>query len=245
MWCFKDDKTKPVITSFDQIDSLENIQLPKTAVVLYMRELEFIQDKYNVELITNDFPRFLNACPIYKIKGQNEICFLDGGRGAPMAADTIETLHAFGVKSIISVGQIGCFSPNLQIGDIVIPNKAYVEEGTSLHYYENIEYSTPSSNLFHQITKQLPHQCFPIVSCDAIYRQTFYKEQLWREKGCVGVDMETSALMSVGKYLNMDVVSVLMVSDIHPMNEHQQWHWHMTKELRKKLLYQVIDFALS
>lgn len=152
-----------------------------------------------------------------------------------MAADKIETLHAFGVKSIISVGQIGCFSSNLYIGDIVIPNKAYVEKGTSLHYYENIEYSMPSPTLFHQITKQISHHCFPIVSCDALYRQTFYKEQLWREKGCVGVDMETSALMSVGKYLNMDVVSVLMVSDMHPVGEHQQWHWHMSKELRNKL----------
>ena len=31
---------------------------------------------------------------------------------------------------------------------------------------------------------------YPIVSSDAVYRQTFGKEQLWREKGAVGVDKD-------------------------------------------------------
>ncbi len=66
------------------------------------------------------------------------------------------------------------------------------------------------------------------------------------KKGCVGVDMETSALMSIGKYLDLQVVSILMVSDKHPISkENETWEWKMTKDLRKQLLYQVIEFALS
>lgn len=52
------------------------------------------------------FPRFLNKCPIYEIKDLN-ICFLDGGRGAPQAVDTIEILKALGVKTVISVDCVG------------------------------------------------------------------------------------------------------------------------------------------
>lgn len=80
---------------------------------------------------------------------------------------------------------------------------------------------------------------------DAVYRQTFYKEALWRQKGCVGVDMETSALYSVGKYLGLHVASVSMVSDRHPISENDgTWEWGMTKELRRQMLRQVLDFAL-
>ncbi|WP_195599275.1 nucleoside phosphorylase [Longibaculum muris] len=250
MWFYKNDKTSPVLTSTEQAKSEHGEKiyvLPQTAILLYMSGLDYIKEKYDVQLITDRFPRFLNACPIYKIKGQNDICFLDGGRGAPMAADTIEVLKVMGVKNIISVGLIGGFVENINIGDIVIPNKAYVEEGTSLHYYETIEYSTPNLKLFNKIIEYIPkHIVAPIISTDAIYRQTFYKEALWRKKGCVGVDMETSALMSIGKYLDLQVVSILMVSDKHPISkENKTWEWKMTKDLRKQLLYQVIEFALS
>ena len=33
-----------------------------------------------------------------------------------------------------------------------------------------------------------------VVSSDAVYRQTFYKERLWRERGAACVEMETSAV---------------------------------------------------
>lgn len=251
VWFYKDDKTKPVFSSKMQVQSehrrTEIIELPKTAILLYMSGIDFIVEKYNAELISSNFPRFLNKTPIYKIKGANNICLLDGGRGAPMAADTIETLHSFGVENVISMGLIGGFVEGINIGDIVMANKAYVEEGTSLHYYETIEYSTPDAKLFEQLTSRLKnYKVAPIISCDAIYRQTFYKEKLWREKGCVGVDMETSALFSVGNYLDLHIVSVLMVSDVHPIYEGQDnWKWKMTDELRKQFLYQIIDIVLS
>ena len=38
---------------------------------------------------------------------------------------------------------------------------------------------------------------------------------MWREKGAVGIDMETSALFSIADYLNLNIVSVLIVSVIH------------------------------
>ncbi|MBR3874010.1 MAG: hypothetical protein IKJ26_07540 [Clostridia bacterium] len=50
----------------------------------------------------------------------------------------------------------------------------------------------------------------------AVYRQTFSKEQLWREKGAVCVDMETSAVFSVAKYLGVKAIALLMVSDLAP-----------------------------
>lgn len=252
MWFHEEDKTNPIITARKNIDSahgnkeLENL-LPKTAVLLYMSGLDYIKEKYEIEKISDRFPRFLNKCPIYRIKNCKEICFLDGGRGAPQAADTIETLKALGVTNIISVGMIGAFADQIEIGDIVIPPLAFCEEGISHHYYKKIESARPNGELFHKAINFIENtRQLPIVSTDAIYRQTFYKEALWREKGAIGVDMETSALFSVGSYLDLNVVAMLMVSDIHPLNEgSHNWNWNITKEQRKEVIYKVIDFALS
>ena len=251
MWFYKDDNTRPVISASEQVVSphgrKENFTLPKTAVLLYMSGLDFIKERYETELITERFPRFLNACPIYRIRDHQDICFLDGGRGAPQAADTVETLNALGVKNIISVGMIGGFSSLIQTGDMIIPPFAYSEEGTSLHYFENEASYKPDEALL-QAASVFSSNCkqYPIVTTDAVYRQTFHKEALWREKGAVGVDMETSAVFSVGGYLGLKTVAMLLVSDVHPQHEgEQKWSWKVTKEMRKEVIYQAIDFALS
>ncbi len=251
MWFSEEDHTNPVITAEEQVASAHKkhniFTLPKTAVLLYMGGLAYIQEKYEVEIISERFPRFLNACPVYKIKENEKICFLDGGRGAPQAVDTIEILKALGVQNIISVGMIGGYSNRIQVGDIVIPPFAYSEEGTSLHYYSDKDRFTPNQELFDKAICFIEnHKQFPIVSTDAVYRQTFQKESLWRDKGAVGVDMETSALFSVGSYLGLKAVAILMVSDIHPLHENdEKWCWKMTAEMRREVIYQAIDFALS
>lgn len=172
---------------------------------------------------------------------------MHGGYGAPQAVDTIETLAALDVKNIITIGMFGTFSSNVNSGDILIPNKAFSEEGTSLHYYENAEFFEPDAMLLEKATKFINNSYnFPIVSTDAVYRQTFFKEELWRSKGAIGVDMETSAIYSVSKYLGLNSISILIASDKHPLNENEKsWKWTMTEKQRKDLFKKCIDFALT
>ena len=49
--------------------------MPETAVLLYMSGLDYIREQYKIELITKRFPRFLNACPVWRIQGEKDICF--------------------------------------------------------------------------------------------------------------------------------------------------------------------------
>lgn len=249
MWKFKEDVTLPVITAQKHISSGHKNAcplLPETAILFFMNSgVEYTKKHLKCRKITDKFPAFLNSRPIYKIKNQ-DICFLNGGWGAPMAADTVETLCALGVKNIITVGMFGAFGKNVNSGDIVVPDKAFSEEGTSLHYYENTDCFYPDKDLH---TKALRHmknaKVFPIVSTDAVYRQTFYKEQLWRDKGAVGVDMETSAIFSVGAYLSVNTVSILIASDKHPLSEHDDvWKWTMTKEQRFGFFEDCLNVAL-
>lgn len=250
MWKLEDDNTPAVITAEKHIESSRKgggISLPETALLFYMHSgVEYTLSHYDADIITERFPSFLNSRPVYRMNNSN-LCFLHGGWGAPMAVDTLETLVALGVKNIVSVGMFGAFSEKINSGDIVVPDKAFIEEGTSLHYFDKTEYSQPGYELhkkaLHNIENSVSHS---IVSTDAVYRQTFCKEDLWRSKGAVGVDMETSALFSVGKYLGVNVVSVLIASDKHPKSENEpDWKWTMTSEMRYGFFDKCINFALE
>ena len=252
MWKFDDDKTAAVITAREHVacghnrqDSCPALVLPETAILFYMHSgPQYLQEHYPCTLLTEKLPRFLQGGPAWKL--DKKICFLDGGRGAPQAVDTIETLAVLGVKRVVTVGMCGGFSEQVAVGDILVPDKAFVEEGTSLHYYEQIDFARPDEQLFEQLQNIPEAKVLPIVTTDAVYRQTFYKEQLWREKGAVAVDMETSALWSVGKFLGLQVASVLMISDRHPLREGEPaWEWKMTMEMRRRLFEQVMEIVFS
>lgn len=247
MWHLPSDHSKAVITAVEQIHSAHReccLRLPKTAIVFFMSKgTEYLLEHYDAIEMAEPFPRFLNRCPIWEIKGV-QLCFLDGGRGAPQAVDTIETLAALGVRNIIAVGMFGAFDEKIHVGEIITPSKAFVEEGTSLHYYESIDASFPNNNLLDIASSLLSINTYPIVSTDAVYRQTFRKEQLWRENGAAGVDMETSAVFSVSRYLGLKTAALLMASDIHPINpDAPKWEWHMTAEMRYHLAEQGIALA--
>lgn len=247
MWCLPDDKSKSVIAAAEQIHSAHrecHLHLPQTAIVFFMSKgTEYLAECYDAVEMAEPFPRFLNRCPIWEIK-EFQVCFLDGGRGAPQAADTVETLAALGVRNIIAVGMFGAFSQSVQLGETITPEKAFVEEGTSLHYYESIEESYPDHSLLDMTVSLFGMKTYPIVSTDAVYRQTFRKEQLWRDNGAVGVDMETSAVFSVSRYLGLKAAALLMVSDIHPAEpDDPKWEWSMTKEMRHQLADKAITLA--
>lgn len=247
MFRLPNDNSKAVITADEQIHSAHrecSLCLPKTAIVFFMSKgTDYLIEHYNASEMDEPFPRFLDRCPIWEIKNL-QVCFLDGGRGAPQAADTIETLAALGVKNIIAIGMFGAFDERLHIGEIITPQKAFVEEGTSLHYYESIDASFPNNNLFDTATSLLNINTYPIVSTDAVYRQTFCKEQLWRKNSAVGVDMETSAVFSVSHHLGLRAVALLMASDIHPIRpDAPKWEWHMTMEMRAHLSEKGIALA--
>lgn len=247
MWRLPDDNSKAVISASEQIHCAHrecHLRLPETAIVFFMsRGTDYLAGHYPAEELSEPFPRFLNRCPIWEIREEN-LCFLDGGRGAPQAADTVETLAALGVKTIIAVGMCGAFDERIHLGEIIAPQKAFVEEGTSLHYYESIDASFPDNNLFDIATSLLNINTYSVVSTDAVYRQTFCKEQLWRKNGAVGVDMETSAVFSVSHHLGLRAVALLMASDIHPIRpDAPKWEWHMTKEMKDHLAEKGITFA--
>ncbi|MGW8193062.1 MAG: nucleoside phosphorylase [Desulforhopalus sp.] len=138
--------------------------------------------------------------------------------GSPMAAMTMEKLIALGAKRIILFGWCGALSPELKVGDILVPDRAESGEGTS-RYYSPQEPLRPGEYLCEQLRTSLDSEGMSVHrgcvwSTDAVYRENrFQLYGLREERGVVAVDMEFSALCSVARFRKIQFGAVLTVSD--------------------------------
>ena len=250
-WCSEDDHTAPIITAEKQAvkEGEQNERLPETALVFFMgKSMKHLLSIAPDDWTARDFPRFLGRGEPLYVHKSGRICMLHGGYGAPQATDTVETLASMGVKKMICAGMCGGYGENVNFGDIILPCKAFVEEGASRHYYEVIEYAESAENLLDRAEKFFPEgRKLPIVTTDAVYRQTFRKEAEWREKGAVGVDMETSAVFSVGRLKGIQTAMVMIVSDVHPKSPEDtiEWKWHMPAERRAEFGERCLALAME
>ena len=249
-WFDPEDRSSPVISAEKQMRGGHRgytVQLPETAVVFFMGYGMEVAAEYPSHILTEKFPRFLRPSPIGQFDTGNHACFINGGSAAPMAADTLECLAASGVKRVAVMGICGAIAPEVNVGDVLLPPRVLVEEGTSLHYAQDAQWVCPDATLRERARAAFPEAKDKLlVSTDAVYRQTYRTEARWRGMGCGGVDMETSAMLCVGRALGVEVVALLVASDKHPEQEGDApWGWHITREMREKFLRRGIDFALT
>ena len=146
--------------------------------------------------------------------------------GAPYSTMILETLIAWGANIFLFFGWCGSISPNVRVGDIIVPESSIIDEGTSRHYKnhgltgskETDVISTPSERIMGQLKIAL-NQCGhryhagKIWSTDAIFRETRDKVEYYQRKNILAVEMEVSALYNVGRFRNVEVGGVLVVSD--------------------------------
>ena len=146
MWRLPDDHSDAIITAVEHTRSAHEercLHLPETAIVFFMsRCTDYLAEQYKAKEFPELLPRFLNSCPVWEIPEMN-LCFLDGGRGAPQAADTVEILAALGVKTIISVGMCGGYHQKVNVGDIIVPPKAFVEAAMTMFWHARPQSKLP------------------------------------------------------------------------------------------------------
>jgi len=146
-------------------------------------------------------------------------CIVGPLLGAPYAAIILETLIAGGVTKIVFWGWCGAVSSEVKIGDIIVPNGSFIDEGTSRHYGADFaSVAAPSSEMTKKIKETLTHHRLgfhegAVWTTDAIFRETRAKVEKFQSQGVLAVEMETSALCSVGRYRGVKVGALLVVSD--------------------------------
>jgi uridine phosphorylase len=146
------------------------------------------------------------------------VCLLGPMVGAPYAAMTAETLIAWGAHMILFFGWCGAISEPVGIGECVLPTSARIDEGTSRIYLPGTDESAPSASLVQKLADACASEAIrihqgPVWTTDAVYRETRDKVSNYQRQGVLAVDMEASALFTIGAFRAVDVAALLVVSD--------------------------------
>ena len=130
----------------------------------------------------------------------------------------LEKIIALGAERIWILGWCGSITPDLRVGDLVIPTMALSDEGTSRHYPVGRRRSRTDNELNRMLMNALaregqPYQRGTLWTTDAPYRETPRKVLGFRRRGAIAVDMEMSALIRVALYRGVRLAGILAVSD--------------------------------
>ena len=192
---------------------------PFAVMVTSAEELAFIKNHMKIEWEKKDLKNVMMSRIHIDSSSSPRFSLAGPVVGAPYAAMIIETLICWGAKEIVYFGWCGSISPDTKIGDIIIADGAIIDEGTSPGYGGKM-----LGNVFsHPDLKDKIEKAFIeektnfhnglIWTTDAIYRETPAKMEYFRKRNAIGVEMEASALFTIGKFRNVKTAAILVVSD--------------------------------
>lgn len=171
-----------------------------------------------VEIITS--LRTANGTnPVYKITyGGREIAFYLSLVGAPACVCGLEEVIALGARKFVFFGCCGVLDDEKVKNNLIVPTAGIRDEGTSYHYMEPGDEIEPAPGTTALLEKCLERCGYSYVTgkiwtTDAIYRETAGAVDEYRKMGCVGVDMEFSALLAASAYRKVDFVQFFYGAD--------------------------------
>ena len=163
--------------------------------------------------------RRIMTSSLYKAKHRNQNISIVGPMlGAPHAVMILEKLIVLGAKKILFLGWCGSVQESVQIGDLLVPDRAMIGEGTSGYYASGNVGPKPSNGIVKAIEDSLEACSIPfhkglVWSTDAPYRETRQKVLLLQQEEVLGVDMEVSALFTAARFRQVEIGALLVVSD--------------------------------
>jgi len=171
------------------------------------------------------------------------------GFGAPTAVMTLEELVAFRIKKFVNLGTAGGLQQNMNVGDIVLCDRAIRDEGTSHHYLPVEKYAFACPELTENLCTAFERKGIQFSkgtswTTDAPYRETISELRQYRSDGVATVEMEVSALFAAGAYRGVGVSAIFVISDI--LSE-EDWHqgYHSAEKLEglKKIFEVVLEMT--
>jgi uridine phosphorylase len=190
---------------------------PDALLVMIPSELSYLAKVCHARKRSTPGPGFFD---LYQTPpgGKTSLTIAGPFLGAPQAVIGLEKIIALGAERIWILGWCGSITPDLRVGDLVIPTTALSEEGTSRHYPVGRRRSKTDKELNQMLMNTLtreghPYQMGTLWTTDAPYRETPRKVIGFRQRGAIAVEMEMSALMRVALYRGVRLAGILTVSD--------------------------------
>ncbi|MHA1607505.1 MAG: nucleoside phosphorylase [Candidatus Freyarchaeota archaeon] len=165
------------------------------------------------------------------------------GIGCPATAVVVEALQMARVRAIVRSDFAGALRRNIRLGDLLVADKAYTGDGTTKHYVKEgfVEGDRSITQLLSKCASErnIRFHVGHVWTTDALFRET--KELLEEAIGleCIGIDMETSALFTVGGIHGIKCGSIMSVSD-NPIAGKRLFN-----SITKKEVFEGLDLAVS
>ena len=196
-----------------------NIKLPKVALGVFSRHLFYdVVQKFPCREV--GMLKCANAeREVFILNYKDtEITFFMAGVSGPWISADIEELHAQGVEKFIIFGNCGVLDSKIEDCSIIIPTKAFRDEGTSYHYQEEsdmIDIDLKYEEKFLEILDKykFEHTKGYTWTTDAFFRETPEKIEYFKKNGAVCVEMEGSVIAAVCKRLGLDYFTFYYAGD--------------------------------
>jgi len=173
---------------------------------------------------------------VFEISYQNRrISFIRSGMGAPQTGDTILALGGTPCSHLVFIGSVGGLIDTLTIGDLVLVTESIGGDGFSSYLTEGglaptafLKSAKPEIELNrlledHSVSSSAEEGVTlnkgVVFSTDSIVAQFFHLDSLTRRFGCIGIEMETSAVFNAAALVGIHAVALLQVSDVIPTNK--------------------------
>jgi len=220
-------------------------------------------DHFQKYIILTNFHNYLTSfCQTYHTKQQVgsvmqvahaaeiKLSMVDIKIGAPTAALIIELLAAVEPQAVLFLGMCGGLHRSLVIGDFILPMAAIRDEGVSNHFIPPQVPSLPTFKIQKFVSQIIVENGFDYrtgVVHSTDYRfwelNESFKRQLYEERA-IAIDMECSALVSVGFVSKVPIGALLLVSDL-PLKKGGIKTKESSKKVFEKFTQSHIDIGIQ
>ena len=169
-----------------------------------------------------EFAQERNACgptPVYSLeyKGRT-LAFYKTLIGAPAAVGLLEGVAMLvDTKKFVVFGGAGCLDREIAHGRVMVPDRAYRDEGASYHYAAPADYiGLPHAGVVAKFLadRGIPHVTGGTWTTDAFYRETETNFQRRKAEGCVSVEMECATLQAMCDFRGYELYYFLTSGDL-------------------------------
>jgi AMP nucleosidase len=150
---------------------------------------------------------------------KDNITIINFGMGSPNAATVMDLLSSSAPKAVLFLGKCGGLKKINKLGDLILPIAAIRGEGTSNDYFPPEVPALPAFNLQKAVSTNIRNHNLDYWT-GTIYttnRRVWEHDEVFkdylRKIRCMGIDMETATIFSVGFYNRIPTGALLLVSD--------------------------------
>ena len=213
------DTSKPLFSPKDSYDSVGIKPIEKLTdnciFTFSIQVKEEVLKKYSNKKVT--FSATANGIiDVYYLEEINALFYMSPVC-APTAVATLEEIsYITGAKNFIYFGSCGILDNNAK-DKVIIPTKAYRDEGTSYHYAKASDFiDIKNYELIEKvcINNKIEYIKGYTWTTDSIYRETISNIEKRKKLGCICVEMEASALEAMCDFKGINLYVFFISGDI-------------------------------